>query len=182
MLAQILLLPLYLWLFVGSEFVQTVDLKPFVEAFLLLIVLPLIAAGLTQLAAARTRVGRAVQEVVLAAMVPLMMLALAVVVASQIAGVGQQLSSLLLAVPVYILFAAVMIPIGILAGRVAKLGVPGTRAVVFSGATRNSLVVLPLVLALPAAFDLVPLVVVTQTLVELIVMVVFIRLIPRLAA
>ncbi|MFD5330131.1 hypothetical protein ACFWJO_40495, partial [Streptomyces sp. NPDC127092] len=58
--------------------------------------------------------------------------------------------------------------------------VPGRRAIVFSGATRNSLVVLPLVLALPAAFDLAPLVVVTQTLVELIVMVVFVRLIPRL--
>ena len=34
--------------------------------------------------------------------------------------------------------------------------------------------------SLPAAFDLAPLVVVTQTLVELIVMVVFVRLIPRL--
>ncbi|GAA1677918.1 hypothetical protein GCM10010977_29450 [Citricoccus zhacaiensis] len=50
----------------------------------------------------------------------------------------------------------------------------------FSGATRNSLVVLPLVLALPAAYDLAPLVVVTQTLVELIIMVLFVRLIPRL--
>ena len=43
-----------------------------------------------------------------------------------------------------------------------------------------NLVVLPLVLALPATFDLAPLVVVTQTLVELIVMVIFVRLIPRL--
>jgi len=73
----------------------------------------------------------------------------------------------------------VMVPVGMLASRVAGLDVPGRRAVVFSGATRNSLVVLPLVLALPAAFDLAPLVVVTQTLVELIVMVIFIRLIPR---
>lgn len=180
MLAQMLLLPLYLWLFVGAEFVQAVDLEPFIEAFLLLILFPLIAAGLTQLAAARTRVGQAVQEVVLGAMVPLMMLTLAAVVASQIAGVGQQLGRLLLTVPVYVLFAAVMIPTGILASRVARLDVAGTRAVVFSGATRNSLVVLPLVLALPIKFDFAPLVVVTQTLVELIVMVVFMRLIPRL--
>ena len=109
-----------------------------------------------------------------------MMLTLAVVVASQIAGVGQQITSLLLTIPVYVLFAALMIPIGALSGRVTRLDVPGRRAVVFSGATRNSLVVLPLVLALPAAFDLAPLVVVTQTLVELLVMVVFVRLIPRL--
>ena len=180
MLGQMLLLPLYLLLFVGPEFVDAIDLAPFIEAFLLLIVLPLIAAGLTQLAATRTRWGAIVQEIVLGAMVPLMMLTLAVVVASQIAGVGRQLGALLLALPVYILFAAVMVPIGALAGRAAGLDTPGRRAIVFSGATRNSLVVLPLVLALPATFDLAPLVVVTQTLVELIVMVIFVRLIPRL--
>ena len=39
---------------------------------------------------------------------------------------------------------------------------------------------LPLVLALPAAFDLAPLVVVTQTLVELVAMVVFVRFVPLL--
>lgn len=179
MLAQMLLLPLYLWLFVGAEFVEAVDLAPFVEAFLLLIVLPLVAAGLTQLAA-RTRWGAVVQEVVLGAMVPLMMLTLAVVVASQIAGVGRQLSALLLAIPVYILFAAIMVPLGAAAGKLARLDVPARRAIVFSGATRNSLVVLPLVLALPAAFNLASLVVVTQTLVELLVMVIFVHLIPRL--
>ncbi|KXC07101.1 arsenic resistance protein [Microbacterium hominis] len=179
MIAQMLLLPFYLRLIVGAEFVASVDLAPFVEAFLLLIVLPLLAAGLTQLAA-RTRGGARVQNAVLGAMVPLMMLTLAVVVASQIAGVGQQIASLLLTIPVYVLFAALMIPIGALAGSVARLDVPGRRAVVFSGATRNSLVVLPLVLALPPAFDLAPLVVVTQTLVELLVMVAFVRLIPRL--
>src|SRR5690606_3046011 len=110
MLAQIALLPAYLWLFVGAEFVQAVDLAPFVEAFLLLIALPLIAAGLTQLAAAHARAGRIVQGIVLGAMVPLMVLTLAVVVASQIAEVGQQLTALLLVIPVYVLFAATMIP------------------------------------------------------------------------
>lgn len=179
MLGQMLLLPAYLWLFVGSEFVLTIDLTPFIEAFLLLIAVPLAVAGLTQLAAARTRWGRAVHGAVLGAMVPLMVLTLATVVASQIHGVSEQLGSLLLTVPVYALFAASMVPIGIGMGRVAKLDTPGRRALVFSGVTRNSLVVLPLVLALPTAYGLAPLVVVTQTLVELIVMVVFVRLIPR---
>ncbi|WP_420897495.1 hypothetical protein [Brevibacterium aurantiacum] len=40
----------------------------------------------------------------------------------------------------------------------------------------------PLGLALPAAFYLAPLVVVTQTLVELVAMVVFVRLVPRLVS
>lgn len=180
MLAQMLLLPLYLWAFVGGELVAHVDRAPFVEALLLLIVLPLVTAALTQLAAARWRRAAALREVVLGAMVPLMMLTLAVVIASQIAGVGAGIGSLLLAVPVYLLFAAIMIPIGLLAAKAARLDAPGRRAIVFSGVTRNSLVVLPLALALPVGFDLAPLVVVTQTLVELVVMVVLIRLVPRL--
>lgn len=180
MLAQMLLLPLYLWLFVGPEFVGSVEFAPFVEAFVLIIALPLAAAALTQLAAARSRIGREVAHSAMAAMVPLMGATLAIVVTSQVAGVSARLGSLLLAVPVFVLFAVVMVAVGLLASRVAGLDVPGRRAIVFSGATRNSLVVLPLVLALPEGFGLAPLVVVTQTLVELVAMVVFVRLVPRL--
>lgn len=179
MIAQMFLLPLYLRLFVGAAIADAVALGPFVEAFLLVIALPLVVAAFTQLAAARTRVGRRWEGLVAGAMVPLMIATLFVVVASQIAGVSARLGTLLSVVPVYVLFAAVMVPIGIAASHLGGLDVPGRRAVVFSGATRNSLLVLPLVLALPAAFDLAPLVVVTQTLIELTVMVIFVRLIPR---
>ncbi|WP_223120318.1 MULTISPECIES: arsenic resistance protein [Tsukamurella] len=180
MLVQMMLLPLYLWLFVGGDVVRTVDYGPFAEAFGWVIVVPLVLAGATQWAASRTGWGATVSSVVTGAMVPIMVLTLAVVVASQIAGVRDQLSSLLLTIPVYVLFALVMTPIGAAAGRIAGLDVPSRRSVVFSGVTRNSLVILPLVLALPGAYDLAPLVVVTQTLVELVVMVLFVRLIPRL--
>ncbi|WCE38954.1 bile acid:sodium symporter [Brevibacterium sp. BDJS002] len=180
LLAQMLLLPLYLWLFVGAEFVESVEFAPFVEAFVLIIALPLVAAALTQLAAARWRIGREIERVVMGTMVPLMVATLAVVVASQVAGVSAQLGFLLLAVPIYVLFAVIMVPVGMMSSRVAGLDVPGRRAIVFSSATRNSLVVLPLVLALPAVFDLAPLIVVTQTLVELVIMVIFVRLIPQL--
>ncbi|TWS24487.1 arsenic resistance protein [Tsukamurella sputi] len=182
MLVQMVLLPLYLWLFVGAEVVRTVDYGPFAEAFLWVIAVPLLLAGATQRAAARTRWGATVASVMTDAMVPIMVLTLAVVVASQIAGVRDQLSSLALTVPVYVLFVLVMTPVGAAAGRFAGLDVPSRRSIVFSGVTRNSLVILPLVLALPAAYGLAPLVVVTQTLVELVVMVVFVRLIPRLIA
>lgn len=66
------------------------------------------------------------------------------------------------------------------ADRFARLEVASRRAVVFTAVTRNSLVVLPLVLALPATYDLSPLVVITQTLVELLVMVTMVRLAPGL--
>lgn len=185
MLAQMALLPLYLWLFAGSEFVDTgfwnaVEVAPFVEAFVLLIALPLAAAALTQHLATRRSLARTVEKTATAAMVPLMVATLALVVASQISAVSEQLGALLLVVPVYVAFAAVMVPVGMAAGRLAGLDVPGRRAIAFSGATRNSLVVLPLVLALPADFALAPLVVVTQTLVEIVAMVILVRLIPRL--
>ena len=182
MLGQLMLLPAYLWLFLGADVVHAVDLAPFVEAFMVLLVLPLAAAGVTQLAAARARWGRIVADVVTGAMVPLMMLTLATVVVSQISGVGREISRLLVVVPVFVLFAAIMLPVGLAVARTARLDMRQTRAVVFSGVTRNSLVVLPLVLALPAAFDLAPLVVVTQTLVELVVMVTLVRLAPRVTA
>lgn len=180
LLVQMLLLPLYLWLMAGEHVVSSLELAPFLEAFVFLIAVPLIAAALTQFAAARTRAGARAEQLGLGAMVPLLMATQAVVVAAQIHGVGQRLTDLLLPMPVYLLFIVVMVPIGALAGRIGGLDLPGRRAVVFSGVTRNSLVVLPLVLALPAAYDLASLVVVTQTLIELLAMVVFVRIIPRL--
>ncbi|MBP8918797.1 MAG: bile acid:sodium symporter [Micropruina sp.] len=180
MLVQLVLLPAYLWLFLGDDLVRTIEPGPFAEAFGLLVLLPLAAAWLTQAAAARDRRAAAFRDGVTGAMVPLMVLTLATVVASQIAAVGGRFGALLLTVPVYLAFAALMVPVGAFSGRLARLDVPGRRAVVFSGVTRNSLVVLPLVLALPAAYALAPLVVVTQTLVELVLMVVLVRLVPRI--
>lgn len=179
MVAQILMLPLYLSVMAEAEIVRSLDLAPFAEAFVVLIILPLAAAVATQLLAARFQWAAAVESRLGAAMVPWMMLTLAVVVVSQVVGVRHEVAALAPAVPVYLLFAVVMVPLGMLAARVARLDVPGTRAVVFSGVTRNSLVVLPLVLALPVGFELAPLAVVTQTLVELLLMVVMMQLVPR---
>ena len=46
---------------------------------------------------------------------------------------------------------------------------------------RNSLVILPLALSVPGALPVVPAVIVTQTLVELVAMLVYIPLLPRLS-
>ncbi len=84
------------------------------------------------------------------AMVPLMMVTLAVVVGSQIAAVSSQISTLARVVPLYAAFVVIAVGVEKLAGRITRLDMPSTRAVMFSAATRNSLVVLPLALALPA--------------------------------
>ncbi len=181
MILQILLLPVYLLMFAGSDAVQHIEIEPFVEAFLVIIVIPLIAAAIVQAIARRHRAGLRIEHFMAGAMVPLMMLTLAIVIGSQIAAVGAQAVTLLRVVPLYVAFLAVMFIIGLGASRIARLGIPETRAVIFSGATRNSLVVLPLALALPAQLAIAPLAVVTQTLVELVGMVVFIQLVPKLA-
>lgn len=179
MLGQMVLLPLQVGLLAGGDVVAAIDPGPFVDAFVWLILVPLAAAGLTQ-AAQRLKAGRALAATASGAMVPLMMATLAVVVASQIRSVSDRAGALAAAVPLFVVFAAVMVALGWGAGRLARLDVPARRAVVFTGVTRNSLVVLPLALALPPALALAPLVVVTQTLVELLVMVVLVRLVPRL--
>lgn len=180
MLTQMLLLPVYLAIMVGPTSLGSIEPAPFVQAFVFLIALPLAAAALTQLAGSRSSIVKAATSRALAAMVPLMMLTLSIVVASQVHAVGANLPALLRAVPIYIAFLAVMPLLGALLSRVARLDVASARAVTFSGATRNSLVVLPLALALPASLSFAALVVVTQTLVELIGMVLYIKLIPRL--
>lgn len=178
MLAQMLLLPVYVLIFLGPDLVSAIDPAPFVEALIVLILIPLAAAALTQALARRAVAGRILMQAMQALMVPLMMATLAVVVGSQIVGVRKEIGSLLAVIPLYAAFLLVMVPLGLLAAKSASLDTAATRAVVFSGATRNSLVVLPLALALPGPLALSALVVVTQTLVELIGMVLYVRFLP----
>ncbi len=180
MLLQMALLPLYLLLFAGGEAIAVIDVGPFLEAFLVLIVIPLAAAAAVQALGRRHRAGTAVEGIMAGAMVPLMMATLAVVIGSQVAAVGGQAGQLARLVPLYAAFLVLAVALGLVAGRLARLDAPARRAAAFSTATRNSLVVLPLALALPEPLALAPLAVVTQTLVELIGMVVLVRLMPVL--
>ncbi|MEV7010843.1 bile acid:sodium symporter [Streptosporangium sp. NPDC051022] len=181
MLVQMLLLPVYLPVFAGSDVLAAIETTPFLEAFLALIAAPLAAAAIVQALARRHRAGRITEKITAGAMVPLMMTTLAVVIGSQIAAVGSQALTLARLIPLYAAFVVLAVAVGKLAARTARLDVAATRAVMFSSATRNSLVVLPLALALPAALDIAPLAVVTQTLVELVAMIVLVRAVPRLA-
>jgi ACR3 family arsenite transporter len=156
LIAQMLVLPIFLH---GSL------TGPFLRAFGTLIVIPLALAWATQKWARRLEVLG----------VPLMAATLLVVVASQISKI--KFSEVAGVAPFYVLFLVVMAFAGFGVARLFRLDVPGGRAVVFTGATRNSLVVLPLALALP---PLVAAVVVTQTLVEVLGMVAYVRLVPRL--
>ncbi|WP_344343668.1 arsenic resistance protein [Agrococcus versicolor] len=180
MVLQLLLLPLYLLVIAGPAATENVEPAPFIEALVLLILIPLAAAALTQWGARRVPHVATASAGALHAMVPLMMLVLFVVVASQTPTIAADPQPLIGLVPLYIAFLAIMAGLGFLTARIAHLDVPRSRALVFSGATRNSLVVLPLALALPVDLRLAAAVIVTQTLVELVGMAVYVRLLPRL--
>ncbi|PWJ54437.1 Arsenite efflux pump ArsB, ACR3 family [Quadrisphaera granulorum] len=110
MLAQAVLLPGYLLVMVGPSAAQAVDVGPFARAFVVLIVLPLVVAAATQTLGDRAvRYARRIETAAPTAMVPLVSLTLAVVVASQIRVVSDELGALLGLVPLYLAFAVVMV-------------------------------------------------------------------------
>ncbi|ALV39381.1 bile acid:sodium symporter [Streptomyces sp. CdTB01] len=180
LIAQMVLLPGFLFLFMGSDLAYVVEAGPFVEAFLVLIVIPLALAWLTQGWAARRPAGQKVADAMGATMVPLMAATLLTVVASQVPKLNDSVADVARVVPFYVLFLLVMAFAGLGVARLFRLDVPAGRAIVFTGATRNSLVVLPLALALPDRLAIAAVVVVTQTLVEVVGMVIYVRAVPRL--
>lgn len=178
LLAQMLLLPVYLWLFMGEQAAQVMSMGPFLEAFLVLIVLPLGLALATEFWAKRRRSGGVFLEATAWLPVPLMAIVLLLVVASQIGRIEEHFTLVALAVPVYVAFMVIMPLLTRLTACAFRLDAQAGRALIFSAGTRNSLVVLPLALALPDTWILASAVIVTQTLVELVGELIYIRLVP----
>lgn len=176
---QMLLLPALLTLFLGPGGTAGMRAAPFLGAFAGIIVAPLVVAAVLQaLARRRSALARAVSRVH-AVPIPLLAWVLFVIAAASVHSVVASLAELL---RVAVLFGAYLAASPLLAvgtARLARLDDPATRTVVFSVGTRNSFVVLPLVLAWPGAGDLAVAVVVLQSLVELGGMMVYVAVVPR---
>lgn len=178
-IVQIILLPLYLWLFMGKEAAGIMEIAPFLKAFFGLIILPLGLAIAAQLYGKHSGSGAKIINFSAWLPVPFMALTLFVVVASQIGKLATYADLLIKVVPVYIVFMIIMPVLSKGIAKWFKLDVASGRALIFSGSTRNSLVVLPLALALPNDVGtFVAAVIVTQTIVELIGELIYIRMIP----
>lgn len=177
---QMILLPVYLWIFMGPQASEAVTAGPFIEAFLTIIVVPLVLAIVLQLFTARTRSGvRRLLDASAWIPVPLMALTLFVVVSSQLGKLFVYWELIIKVIPIYVAFMIVMPFIARLIVRWLRLDIKSGRAVIFSAGTRNSLVVLPLALALPDDIStLVAAIIVTQTMVELAGELVYIRAVP----
>ncbi len=181
LLLQFALLPMYLSLMLGTDAVVSIPFTPFIEAFVFLIAFPLLLAATTELFASRSRIVSVWRDGWLWLPVPAMATVLLLVVGSQIAAIAQDIAELALVLPVYAAFVLLAPVTGAVTAWLFDLGAPAARAVAFSSATRNSLVVLPLALALPADLRvLAAAAVIVQTMVELIGELVYLKGIPAL--
>lgn len=180
-ITQMVLLPVYLWLFMGEKASEVVNPAPFIESFLIIIVLPLILAiGLQVMASKARQRGPLLLEGSAWIPVPLMALTLFIIVASQIGKLSMYGNIIIQVIPIYIAFLCIMPWITRWIVQWFKLDISSGRAVIFSAGTRNSLVVLPLALSLPDNWStLVAAIIVTQTIVELIGELIYIRVIPH---
>ncbi|MFP3918370.1 arsenic resistance protein [Lysinibacillus telephonicus] len=178
---QMILLPLYLWLFIGEDMVGIVHVEPFLEAFLLLIVAPLLIAVITQLWAKKKVLGERVLHSTAWLPVPFMALVLIAVVASQIGKVYSDFDVIVRVIPIYFLYLIITPFVSRLIAFIFKLDKDAGRALIFSIGTRNSLVVLPLALALPESWaKIAAAVIVTQTIVELMGELIYMKAVPNL--
>jgi ACR3 family arsenite transporter len=178
---QMVLLPLYLRLLLDGETSGFVEPEPFITAFIWLIAVPLIVAGVIQAWAARAPTGSRVASALAVLPVPSTSLVLFLVVAAVMPRIGDASEAALRAAPIYVVYAVIAPIIGWLIARRFRLEADAARAVSFSAATRNSLVVLPLAFAIPGGSPVLPAVIVTQTMIELLSELVYVRWIPRLA-
>jgi ACR3 family arsenite efflux pump ArsB len=179
LLLQLLLLPFYVWLFLGTEITASVVQRELVMAFAVLIVAPLIAAFLTETWVGRKAGRQRVTDALGWLPVPLLALVVFLIAAAQ---VNLVLGSVGLLPWLFVIFTAFLLIAGLLSvivARVARLRAEQGRVLAFSFGSRNSFVVLPLALSLPAAYELAVVVVVFQSLVELLGMAFFLWWIPK---
>lgn len=181
LLLQLALLPVYLWLMLpAADFSAALMPEKMLTAALVLIGSPLLAASLTERwveakaerAHWRERIGRWP--------VPLLAVVVFLIAGAQVSIVLDAGSLLLLTVlPLFVGFLLAAALLARVLMYVLRLPIAAGRTLAFSLGTRNSFVVLPFSLALPAGWEITVVVIVFQSLIELFGMVFYLWWLPR---
>lgn len=175
LLLQFLLLPLYLWLFLEETTLDLFAPQRLLWVGLLFLAAPLLLAFLTQRWSKRKQERKRLLSRLDALPLPLLAAVVFLVAGANEAGLAAS-GPLLLA---YLLFLAGAAVIGLLVARLFRLPAVQGRTLIFSLGTRNSFVILPFALALPAPWNLATMAIVLQSLVELFGMAAFLWLVPN---
>jgi arsenite transporter len=179
LLLQIVLLPVYLWLFFGAGFAEVFARSEMLMAFAGLILAPLFAAFMTEKWGEGGLHRSSLPDRIGWLPVPLLAIVVFIIAASKVnlvTGSASMLSHLL------VVFVSFLVVAGVAAKVVAlflRLPAEQGRALAFSFGTRNSFFVLPFALALPPEFEIAVVVIVFQSLVELIGMAAYLWWIPK---
>lgn len=178
LLLQLLLLPLYLWLMADAQLTMALGLADVWPA-LLVVVLPLLAALPVQ----RWIEARAEREPLREHLawwpIPLLGLVLLLIAAVHVGAARSALELLPVLLPVFIGFLVLAALLAKGLALLLQLPREQGRTLAFSMGTRNSFVMLPFAVALPAGWELVALVIVVQSLVELFGMLAYLWALPR---
>lgn len=180
LLLQLLLLPVYLWLMLpAADFSAALQTEEMLPAALMLVGFPLVAAVLTE-RWVEARPERTIWRERLGWWpVPLLAMVVFLIAGAQVGTVFDAGPVLLTVLPVFVGFLLVAALLARGLTRWLRLPVDAGRTLAFSLGTRNSFVVLPFALALPAGWETTVVVVVFQSLVELFGMVVYLWWLPR---
>ncbi|MBX3635008.1 MAG: arsenic resistance protein [Rubrivivax sp.] len=111
--------------------------------------------------------------------VPLLALVVALIAGAQAQALGDAAPRLAALLPVFAGYLLLALGLAAALARAWRLPAAQARTLAYGLGTRNSFVVLPLALALPAGWETTALVIVLQSLVELLGMLVFLALLPR---
>lgn len=181
LLFQILLLPIYLFLFFGNDLTISVATNEMVLAFIGIIILPLIVAYLTGKWAESDAIrGRKFISRLGWLPVPLLAVVIYMIAASQ-SQVFFNASTLLKYPAIYfIVYLIVAATLAKILTEIVNIPVRHGRTLAFSFGSRNSFVVLPLALALPESFEITVFVIVLQSVIELFGMAFYVWFIPKI--
>lgn len=179
LLLQLLLLPLYLWLMTGSagSVVTLGQVGPAVG----IVLGPLLAAAVLERWWVRPGAGQRVRERLGWWPVPLLAVVILVVAASHAGDLGEIAGLIPVVAVVALLFATLAVLLAVALTQLLRLRAAQGRTLAFSFATRNSFVVLPFALALPTGWEIAAMVIVIQSLVELLAMALLVWFVPRVA-
>jgi arsenite transporter len=175
---QIISLPFYLFLFFGNEMAMVLATNDMLFAFLGMIILPLLIAGLTEKWAGSSRRIKKMISGIAWLPVPLLAIVIFLIAASQshvLSGASTVLVWPGIAFLIFLMSAALLSKI---LSQIVGLPVRQGRVLAFSLGSRNSFVVLPLALALPGSFEIAVFVVVLQSMIELFGMAAYVWLVP----
>ncbi|MGD8148872.1 arsenic resistance protein [Ornithinimicrobium sp. Y1694] len=191
LLLQLLLLPVYLWLLAGFDLRAVVGAAQIWPA-LLVVLVPLALAWLTEIWARRDgpdgpwsgRGGpRSERERFVERLgwwpVPLLAVVILLVAIAHVGEVRDNVHLLPIVIGVGVAYLVVALVIAKALSVAAALPAPAGRTFAFSLGTRNSFIVLPFALSLPAGWEVAAIVVVMQSLVELFGMIFYLWFVPR---